>query len=250
MTTVDLHTLTGAYAVHALGDDERDAFERHLAVCEPCAQEVRELAATASRLGLAVATTPSPALRERVLEQITTVRQEPPRVPRQGRGAGAVRSGRGLSRFVLAACLAAAVGFGGVAVWQHGEARDAQRRAEQAQDRSERLAEVLASGDARVISNELPGGATATVVVSLEQGRAAFLASDMPPPPEGKVYQLWFDHEGTMRPAGLMDPGARDTAMLMEGPLDGASGMGITVEPPGGSTEPTSEPVAAMPFGV
>ncbi|MGC0339287.1 hypothetical protein RKD20_004321 [Streptomyces sp. SLBN-8D4] len=30
MTTVDLHRMTGAYALHALSDDETAAFERHL----------------------------------------------------------------------------------------------------------------------------------------------------------------------------------------------------------------------------
>ena len=53
MSTAELHTLTGAYALHALPEDERVAFERHLGACEACAQEVRELSATAARLGLA-----------------------------------------------------------------------------------------------------------------------------------------------------------------------------------------------------
>ncbi|MGW4275741.1 RskA family anti-sigma factor, partial [Streptomyces seoulensis] len=53
MTTMDLHSMTGAYALHALPDDERAAFERHLAGCASCAQEVAEFAATAARLALA-----------------------------------------------------------------------------------------------------------------------------------------------------------------------------------------------------
>ncbi|MYS39774.1 anti-sigma factor, partial [Streptomyces sp. SID5998] len=42
MTTTDLHALTGAYALHALPDDERAAFERHLTGCSSCAREVAE----------------------------------------------------------------------------------------------------------------------------------------------------------------------------------------------------------------
>ncbi|WP_461030738.1 RskA family anti-sigma factor, partial [Streptomyces sparsus] len=75
MNTADLHTLTGAYALHALSDEERVVFERHLAACTSCAQEVRELAETAERLGRAVAVPPPPELRQRVLRQIGTVRQ-------------------------------------------------------------------------------------------------------------------------------------------------------------------------------
>ncbi|WP_047470085.1 RskA family anti-sigma factor, partial [Streptomyces sp. M10] len=33
MTTAELHTLTGAYALHALPEEERAAFDRHLADC-------------------------------------------------------------------------------------------------------------------------------------------------------------------------------------------------------------------------
>ena len=60
--SADLHTLTGAYAAHALSDGERLAFERHLAACPACAQEVRELTETAARLGTAVAARPSAVL--------------------------------------------------------------------------------------------------------------------------------------------------------------------------------------------
>ncbi|NKE62613.1 anti-sigma factor, partial [Lentzea sp. PSKA42] len=64
-TSADLHTLTGAYAVNALSDTERAAFETHLIRCESCATEVAELAATATRLGAAVDFPPPPQLRAR-----------------------------------------------------------------------------------------------------------------------------------------------------------------------------------------
>ncbi|MYR40547.1 anti-sigma factor, partial [Streptomyces sp. SID5910] len=71
-------------------------------------------------------------------------------------------------------------------------------------------------------------------------------ASGMAEPPRGKVYQLWFDDHGTMRSAGLMDPGRKSQAVLMEGAVDGAAGVGITVEPAGGSPQPTTTPIALM----
>ncbi len=73
--TEDLHSLTGAYALHALPDDERTAFERHLAHCGTCEQETLELASAAARLGLATTVTPGPELKDRVLRRITTVRR-------------------------------------------------------------------------------------------------------------------------------------------------------------------------------
>lgn len=252
MTSADLHTLTGAYALHALAPEERAGFERHLEACPACAQEVRELVATAARLGSAVTVTPPPALKEQVLRRIATERQDPPKVTPQSRGGGGQARGRALSRFVLAACLAAAAAFGGIAVWQHQEARDARQRAEaselRSQQRSEALAAVLAAPDAKVSTGKLTDGATGTVVVSRDRDKAAFIASGLPRTPGGKVYQLWYDDGGKMRSAGLLAPSAGSDAVLMAGSVGSASGMGITVEPAGGSAEPTSDPLALMTF--
>ncbi|MFD3376747.1 MULTISPECIES: anti-sigma factor [unclassified Streptomyces] len=248
MTSADLHTLTGAYALHALSEEEREEFRRHLAACDPCAEETAELAATAARLGLAVSLTPRPALRGQVLRRITTVRQESPREPILPRAARTARRGRMLSRWALAACLAAAATLGGTAVWQHQRAENAQEQAQQAEQRTDRIAAVLAAPDARTRATTLPGGATGTVTVSDRQDKAVFAVSGMADPPRGKVYQLWFDDDGTMRSAGLMDPGRSDQSVLMRGALDGASGMGITIEPTGGSEQPTSTPLALMNF--
>ncbi|KUO09898.1 anti-sigma factor [Streptomyces sp. DSM 15324] len=246
MSTLDLHRLTGAHALHALPDDENVTFERHLSRCEPCREEAAELRATAARLGLAAATTPSPALREHVLRRITTVRQE---VPGTTDGALPVHAGRRarlLSRWVLAACLAATAALGGTAVWEHQRAEDAGERARRAAGTADEIAAVLAAPDARTRAARLGGGATGAVVVSRELDRAVFVVSGMTRPPGGRVYQLWFDDFGRMRPAGLMDPGRNDQVVLLRGAVDGASGMGITVEPEGGSRAPTTGPVALM----
>ncbi|MGW0568115.1 anti-sigma factor [Streptomyces tauricus] len=263
MTTADLHTLTGAYALHALSDEEREAFERHLAECEPCAQETAELSATAARLGLAVSVPPRPAMREDVLRQITTVRQEGPTVRQEGptvrqegpagpalphrtRTRSRGSRTRPLSRWALAACLAAAAALGGTAVWQHERAEDALEQARRADRGADDIAAVLTAPDARSRTAKLAGGATGTVVVSDSRDRAVFMASGMAEPPRGRVYQLWFDDDGTMRSAGLMDPARTSQAVLMRGAVGGASGMGVTVEPKGGSEEPTSTPLALL----
>lgn len=256
MAEVELHTLTGAYAVDALPGTEREEFERHLAACPACAQEVRELSATAERLGLAVAAVPPPELKERVLRQVSTVRQEAPgsqspdraggTVP-GGSGGGTGRRARALPRFLLAACVAAAAAFGGAAVWQYSQAQDARQEAQEAHRQSRELTRVLAAPDAKTrSSSDLPGGARASVVVSHKEDKAAFVASGMEKPPSGKVYQLWFADGDTMRPAGLLESAAGGDAVLMDGEVGKATGMGITVEPAGGSQQPTSDPLALM----
>ncbi|MFE1288479.1 anti-sigma factor domain-containing protein [Streptomyces sp. NPDC058751] len=245
MTTEELHTLTGAYVLHALADDERGRFERHVADCADCAREVLELRAATAHLGLAVTASPDPALKDRVMRRITVVRQEPPRVlPLAVPRAGVRRRRPG--RRALAAALAAAAALGGTAVWQHERAQDAQEQARRAERRADQVAAVLTAPDAKSRTARLADGASGTVVVSRSRDRAVFVSSDMARPPDGKVYQLWFDDAGTMRSAGLMDPGRTTGTVLMEGPVDGASGVGITVEPAGGSPGPTSAPVALL----
>ncbi|MFJ9424840.1 anti-sigma factor domain-containing protein [Streptomyces sp. NPDC101249] len=246
MITADLHLLTGAYAVDALSDDERAVFERHLLDCEACAQETAELTAAAARLGLAVTETPRPALREQVLRSITTVRQDAPGGPAVPRASGAAVRNRTLSRWALAACVAAAATFGGTTIWQHQRAEDAINRADRAEQATDGVTAVLAAPDARTRVARLADGATGTVVVSHSRDRAVFAVSGMASPPSGKVYQLWFDDAGTMRSAGLMAPGSGDQTVLLKGAVDGASGMGITVEPAGGSDRPSGAPIALM----
>jgi hypothetical protein len=206
-------------------------------------------------MGLAVSATTSPEMRDRVLRQITNVRQEPPKVsgdPASSaadgrRTGGAGRRLRSLPRFALAACLAAAAAFGGVAVWQYESAQDVREQAEKSRRQQQELARVLAAPDAKTTSSsKLPGGATGSVVVSHGRDRAAFLASGMGAPPRGKVYQLWFADKDKMRSAGLMESSGDSNAVLMEGDVGRASAMGITVEPAGGSRQPTSEPLALM----
>lgn len=254
-TNAELHTLTGAYALDALDRHERTEFENHLTDCEPCALEVRELTATAARLGLAAAEPAPQRMKDEVMRRIATVRQEPPHVAevpaRDRRRVHSAPRRPLLTRFALAACLVAAAALGGVAVWQQQQLGDARREARQAQAGAESVTRVLAAPDAAATSGKLSGGASGTVVVSRSQDRAVFFAQGLPSLSGGRVYQLWFsDAGGTMRSAGLVPrptPGTSE-AVLLDGPVGDASGMGITVEPAGGSRRPTTQPLALMPF--
>ncbi|MFC8131731.1 anti-sigma factor domain-containing protein [Streptomyces sp. NPDC057302] len=245
MRVTDPHTLAGAYALDALEPDERVTFEDHLALCAECLQDVAEFAATAGRLALAVAVTPRPALKRAVLGTTTYVRQEPPRTVRETRTTAAPRSTWWLRRFSLAACLAAAA-LGGVATWQHQETQQVREQASRVRTGADQAAAVIAAGDARTHTVSLPGGARGVVVTSASRNRAVFTASGLDAPPEGKVYALWFDDGGAMRPAGLLDGGRSNRITLMDGTIGRATGVGITVEPSGGSRTPTLPPVGLI----
>lgn len=252
MTSADLHMLAGAYALGAIDDEERTAFEDHLANCEPCSTEVGEFLATSARLALAAAERPPAMMKEQVLQRITQVRQEPPRVDlltaHTHRSSSPLRRG---TAFALAASIAAAVGLGGVAAWQYTSAQDARHQTQQAQAQDTQVAAVLSAPDAHAVVGTVGGageGTHATVVTSRSQNRAVFLTSGLPDLPGGETYQLWFNDAGVMRPAGLVAPGFGTRTVLLQGTIGQAEGMGITIEPAGGSPHPTSAPIALMAF--
>lgn len=244
MSTHEIHALSGAYAVDALDADERDRFEEHLASCATCQDEVASLQETTALLG-AVEETPLPAgLRDRVLADIKTVRPLPPE------GGGILSDIPNLTTRrrlrprwsgLVGIAAAAALVVGGVVVWE-------QTRDDAAQEQvTSPIDAILRARDVKHVSVDLPGGASATVFSSLAHNRAVLVTDDMPPAPEGRVYQVWLQKGDRMVPAGLMSEGGHQE-VLLDGKVAGASGAGITVEPEGGSEEPTSAPVALFDF--
>ena len=219
----DIHALSGAYAVDAVDDLERASFERHLADCPTCRAEVASLRETSAALADDSAVAPPPALRAAVLDGIGRVRPLPPVTV-----GGPVHRRKWFPALVAAVVLAL-VGVG-AAVWQPW--REDTSTTLTAADR------VLADPDAQRVTQELPNGATATIVRSAKEHRAVIVTEDMPPAPQGKVYQLWLQTPAEdMVPAGLMP--ASGTTALLDGDSDDAIGVGLSLEPEGGSEQPT-----------
>lgn len=227
----DIHKLTGAYALDAVDDLERAAFERHMAECEDCRTEVASLRETTALLAESAAVTPPPSLRDSVLSGISQVRPLPPIVAPPRRAAW--------FPVLVAAALVAVLGVG-AAVWQPWAPSDngSLTAAEQ----------VIEAPDAESVAVDLGKAGRATVVRSESLGKAVIATEDMVPAPSGKVYELWLQsEEGEMVPAGLM-PDKPDQTVVLEGDAAEATGVGITVEPEGGSPEPTSPPIALFEF--
>ncbi|GAA2779094.1 anti-sigma factor [Streptomyces showdoensis] len=242
----DLHALAAAYALDALEDGERQAFDAHLQVCEACRQEAAEFRATAARLAAGVAQPPPASAKAQVLAAIDEVRQLPPRVPATVATASAPAVGGMLRRRAVPLALAAGVAtaaLGGIAVWQTQNGEDFQAQTRQAQQRLDTISTVLAAPDARTVHGRAANGALTTVVASDRQNKAVFTAANLPAPGEGKTYQLWLDHDGTMRPAGLID---HDGTVILTGNPADAGAVGLTLEPFGGSPQPTTDPLLLM----
>ncbi|MFE9808945.1 anti-sigma factor domain-containing protein [Streptomyces sp. NPDC005227] len=240
----DPHLLMGAYALDALDPAERTEFERHLGSCPVCRTEAEELRETAARLAAAATVRPRGEFRQDVLTRIEGTRQVPAHMLRTRFPAYSGRSRRA-ARWAVAACVAGALAFGGASVSQNQRAGAEQARAEQ---RLVLVTALLAAPDTQTQSLPLTGDATARLVVSHQVDRALFAADTVPSPGRGRVYELWFDDAGVMRPAGLVHPSRDPVTVLLDGGIGTASGLGVTVEPARGSAHPTSTPVALLGF--
>jgi anti-sigma-K factor RskA len=238
----ELHTLTGVYVLHAVEPAERDRFEHHLRRCKPCDGEVRGLAATATGLAMAAATAPPPQLKRQVLVAATVARQVPPAADRyRSRQARRLYWTPRLAAGVAAVCLAVAVVLGAAGLLHTRRELDSARAQDQA------IAAVLSAPDARTTTQATTDGGTATVVVSQAEQKIIFTTAGLPPLPASKVYELWLIGPPRIREAGLIPaPSAGKTPPLLASGLAAGDKVGVTIEPAGGTSQPTTTPILVM----
>jgi anti-sigma-K factor RskA len=224
--STDLHSLIAPYVMDALDVDERQRMEAHLEQCTTCHGELTGFQGTAARLGEAQSQTPPAGLRARILAEASTTRQERPIVtpitPRHG-----LR--QALPRLTVAAAfLIGAAGIGGYAV-ERGQARDAMAR-------NVAITSVLAAPDASITSKTFSTGGNVRLVASPGEDAAVIVANDLAPLKSGKVYQVWMINDAGPKSQGTF----RTSGTIVMAGAGGADAVAITVEPAGGSREPTS----------
>lgn len=237
------HPLSGVYALDALAGSELERFERHLHRCLACDSEVRDFRETAARLALAVATAPPAELRPRVRAAVAATRQDPPLTPRAARRLG--RSGGRLTVPRLATALAAVAVAAAIALGIVASAT--QHRLDLAQRHLQSAAAVLAAPDARLTRQASTDGGTATVVSAQSRHAMIISTTGLPALGGGQVYEVWFMAPGRIREAGLLPhPVGGRTGPLLAAGLTPADRIGLTIEPAGGTRQPTTTPILVM----
>jgi anti-sigma factor RsiW len=257
----DLHVLTGSYVLDAVSPDEREEFERHLQTCPACAAEVRGLRETAARLAMARAVAPPARMEQRVLAATYQTRQGPPlsgdllstvrerrrtqaarvfapRAASRSRRPSAARPASWPRRMAVAAAAASVAAAAALGVAQVST----QHQLDTARASGAAIARVVTAADARVESGRTSAGGSVTVVTSAALRESVVSATGMATPPPGQVYQVWLLSPSGARSAGLL----QDTQLLASAVHPGDR-IGITVEPAGGTKQPTTTPVAVIP---
>jgi anti-sigma-K factor RskA len=222
-----------AYVLGALESYELEPFQRHLATCAVCRDEVAALRTVADMLPSAVPPTAAPrGLRKRVLSTVYDEARlfESASTSRDGSG-WTVRlksSRRPLLRpvTVLGAVAFLAVGMVLGAIGLNG----------------------FSSGGptTRVIQAAVANSSSLTTAeVRLQGKHAELVVAGMAPPPSGQVYEVWVQRGArTDATDALFVPTTNGSAdVAVPGNISGVGAVMVTAEPAGGSVHPTSAPV-------
>jgi anti-sigma factor RsiW len=226
-----IHKLTAGYALDALDPAEREAFERHLAGCEQCQEELASFWEVTSALAAAAdGPAPSTALRERILAEARAEKQNV--VPLESR--------RRLSPVLVSVtAIAAAVAIGlGIYSISLSRQLDDTRSALTSQ---EGAASVLADPNATTVALESGSG---RVVVDAD-GSAVLVVDDLAAAPAGKTYQAWVVEGQTPVSAGTFDTTDRQAIVPLPEPVPAGAVIGVTMENAGGASSPTLPMLAA-----
>jgi anti-sigma-K factor RskA len=221
----DLLELATPYALNAISDSERVAIDRQLsaapsAVARAFDDEVRAVRETMAMISAVTAAEPPDQLRAAVLA---------------GAQADTARRSRWRTAFLAAAAaiVVALAAFGAGVVLRPSHTP---MTAEQ----------IMAAPDVRTISADVAGG-KATVVFSRDRNAGMLTLKNVPPPSQGSVYQMWLVGDSGPVSAGTMDTAeVTPTTTHMFSDLKKSSVLAFTVEPGGGSPQPTGKIFAKL----
>ena len=247
----------GAWVLGALPPDEQERFAAHLETCDICRREVASLSRVVEGLPQTVEQAPlPPGLRARVLAAATAPAVVTEFTPRQAQP----RASRWVGWLAAAATIAAVVS--GALAW-NSRAENSRLR-EQLASAQERAA-VLDGQVAALRASATHAQETAAVLRAADLGRVelagqtsalnasgrilwsptqglVFVATNLPPLPPGRVYQLWVVADNKPTSAGLVTPDAAGhlTVINSQPVAAHATTFAVTLEPEGGSTGPTT----------
>jgi anti-sigma-K factor RskA len=216
------------------------------------AEEFEALAA--STLGESLASVaPRPELKAELMAQLDDAPHTVPLVdptPNVAAGSAVPSSAqaRANQRWWRRPALIVAAAAAAVALFVGGAAVGALTQAPATQSAQGSLESLVGAPDAQHGSATLASGhGSVAVVASASLGKAAIVLTGAPASPSGKTYELWLIRGDTPIAAGTFDvSGSATSAETLKGTYHSGDVVALTVEPAGGSTKPTSEPLFAV----
>jgi anti-sigma-K factor RskA len=225
--------LKDAYVLGALPEDERRELEEYLAAHPERQAEIDELGTVAGLLALAPPEQEPPPELRRSIMGVVEAEARPP--VRSGPRFAGLREFFSLQNLALGAAALLVIGLFSWNMLLQGEVQDLQGRVANLQDTPQsRMVALEGTGAAQQAHAE---------VMILEDDRAVLMAEEMPRVPEDRTYQIWVIEDDVPRPSGLFEPQGESVAAVVEKPLEEGDVIAVTVEPDGGSPQPTTDPM-------
>jgi anti-sigma-K factor RskA len=220
----DVKGIIGAYVLGAVPAEEIPSIRAHILSCVECKAHADELSRAVESLSLSVEpVAPPPDFTQNVLERAARESSEPQRAT------VIRRRWRPLEVLAYAAVVVFAAVMGAIAL-------DARQDAAV----NRRVAVALLEAAEGI---ELQGQAgVAAKVVTRETG-AVFVATGLEDPPDDRIYQLWFMRDGVPVSSRTFDVSEGVAVVRAPDLRQAFDGAAVTVEPSGGSQEPTTKPV-------
>ncbi len=219
-----------AYLLGALSDLERQAFEKHLASCASCREELEHLRPAAEALPRsATPVRPPDSLKRAVMDAVESEAPAPPSRRRlRDRLPSLISRGPVVAWVSASFLLAVGLAFGAVG------------------------ASILAGDDGRTIGAKVDPvrvpEATGSLTVSNDQSEGAILrVHGMPSLSRRETYQVWVQRKGEMVSQSIFNVGTDgDGAAAVPDDLEGADAVLVTREPAGGARAPSGRPVVSV----
>lgn len=231
-----------AYALGALDAEEAASLQAHLQTCETCREELAGYRALSDGLLAAMPPRqPSPALRRRLQGRLPGARKAPR--PRISWSWGGLTAG---AAFLLLLALSL---FSLTQLRQINQQQAALLR----QARTDQAALAMLSYTSTQALAVNGGQITGTLLLNRDHNTAMLITWDMPQLPANRTYQVWFINPNGGRVSGGIfrpDSGGSYTAAMLwpEESLSAYTGLGVTIEPAGGSPQPTGQRVLKVDF--
>jgi anti-sigma-K factor RskA len=239
--------LKDAYVLDALPEEERRSFEEFLATHPERRAEIDELGAVAGLLAFSPEEQePTPELRERIMAVVEA--EAAPRRERRGSVFAGLAGYIGARGLALGAAALLLVGLLSWNLLLQGQVKDLQGQVQNSQGQVEDLQAQVQDAQAQQTQTvQLSGtwanqGADAEVA-SISENKIVLVADDLPSVPEGQTCQIWVIKGDVPEPSGLFQPGGTETAAPITTPIKKGDTIAVTVEPAGGSEQPTTDPV-------
>ena len=200
--------LAALRAIDALAPDEAELIDRHLLECEECQAEYARSRAAGTALAFSTSTPPPPELRDRVLSRAVRI----------------IRVRRWYEQTTWRVAAAAAVVIVAVGSWfaVHEQQPEQRWAAHCTGAVASECGDLVASGGALRLD-----------------------ARGLATPPAGKVYQAWVippKQKPIPEPTFSVDSSGAGSVHIAAAPVNGDI-VAVTLEPAGGSKQPTSKPV-------